>query len=325
MDIRDFRDKHRDEQAFLIGNGPSLSRTPLHKLTGEVTIAMNNIHRIYPETEWRPEYYVSVQSPEPKADPSKAWIDECVRGPMATANLDIPSFFASVKGALFPRRDNIVYLDKTELDTDTNVMLHMAAEEGDIDDIWSRDLETGVYRRHTSMYAAAQLASYMGCTKLYFVGSDLYPEFKPYPHKLFDGGSDAKEYNLQPHAPGERGYVDFLLQEGAPVRSAINGALYKSLRQESLMRQLYRLYEGTGFLRDDHFTTGSREAHFVGDYNTRIYNGNEFILYGTNRKLRVVHKVIRAIGELVGFDTFNATLGGQLEVHPRVDLNEVVS
>lgn len=48
-------------RAFIVGNGPSLNATNLDKLNGEVTFAVNNVHRIYPKTSWRPQYYVRAE------------------------------------------------------------------------------------------------------------------------------------------------------------------------------------------------------------------------------------------------------------------------
>jgi hypothetical protein len=45
-------------RAWIVGNGPSLSRTNLDKLIGETTFACNNIHLIYGQTRWRPTYYI---------------------------------------------------------------------------------------------------------------------------------------------------------------------------------------------------------------------------------------------------------------------------
>lgn len=45
-------------RAFVIGNGPSLAHTDLNKLVGEISFGVNNIHLIYPQTEWRATHYV---------------------------------------------------------------------------------------------------------------------------------------------------------------------------------------------------------------------------------------------------------------------------
>lgn len=45
-------------RAWIIGNGPSLMRTPLNLLEGEDTFAVNHIYKIFPYTAWRPKFYV---------------------------------------------------------------------------------------------------------------------------------------------------------------------------------------------------------------------------------------------------------------------------
>lgn len=45
-------------RAFIIGSGPSLNRTPLDRLIGEVTYAFNKIYLIFGKTKWRPTYWV---------------------------------------------------------------------------------------------------------------------------------------------------------------------------------------------------------------------------------------------------------------------------
>jgi len=44
-------------RAFVIGNGPSLNKTPLDRLIGEATFGLNRIHLIYQRTGWRPTYW----------------------------------------------------------------------------------------------------------------------------------------------------------------------------------------------------------------------------------------------------------------------------
>ena len=45
---------------FVIGNGPSLLDTPLDKIAGEKSVALNRIHLIYYRTKWRPTHYVKT-------------------------------------------------------------------------------------------------------------------------------------------------------------------------------------------------------------------------------------------------------------------------
>lgn len=53
-----FRDKHKGERCFILGNGPSLNRVDLSKLAGEVTFATNSIFLKTDECGFAPTYYV---------------------------------------------------------------------------------------------------------------------------------------------------------------------------------------------------------------------------------------------------------------------------
>ncbi|MCL1894358.1 MAG: DUF115 domain-containing protein [Holophagaceae bacterium] len=55
--ILQFRDKHKGESCFVIGNGPSLRAEDLTKLKSEIAIASNKIYLIFDKTDWRPTYY----------------------------------------------------------------------------------------------------------------------------------------------------------------------------------------------------------------------------------------------------------------------------
>lgn len=48
-------------RAFIVGNGISLKHTDLDKLKGEISFGVNNIHLVYPSTEWRPTHYIRAE------------------------------------------------------------------------------------------------------------------------------------------------------------------------------------------------------------------------------------------------------------------------
>ena len=59
--FEDYKDKHKNERLFLIGNGPSLAETDLNLLKNENTLAMNRISLIYDKNiDWKPTYYLSA-------------------------------------------------------------------------------------------------------------------------------------------------------------------------------------------------------------------------------------------------------------------------
>ena len=57
--FNEYKDFHKYERLFLIGNVPSLSETDLNLLKNENTISMNRISLMYNKyKEWRPTYYI---------------------------------------------------------------------------------------------------------------------------------------------------------------------------------------------------------------------------------------------------------------------------
>lgn len=55
---------HLGERCFVVGNGPSLTATDLTALheRGIDSFAVNRIYQIFPQTDWRPTYYVSTDA-----------------------------------------------------------------------------------------------------------------------------------------------------------------------------------------------------------------------------------------------------------------------
>lgn len=67
------------KRAFIVGNGPSLSNTPLDRLIGEVSFATNRINLIYDQTDWRPTHYVRAEGLELlRENKTRLWMEEVV-------------------------------------------------------------------------------------------------------------------------------------------------------------------------------------------------------------------------------------------------------
>ena len=60
--LADFKDKHRGQRCFIIGNGPSLKQTDLTRLRNEATFGMNRIYLAFPELGFGTTYYVCINS-----------------------------------------------------------------------------------------------------------------------------------------------------------------------------------------------------------------------------------------------------------------------
>lgn len=297
MPVSDFRELHAGERVFLLGNGPSIQRTPLELLEDEYTIAMNKIDLVYDETSWRPTYYLNVEQKLRR---------ENAKHSIRNVEMGLTSFISEDKRSFYPDLDTVHFVDCRTIEPSD--YLQTARDGTDISDIWSDDVSEVVYRIQSSMYTAVQLASYMGFDEMYLLGCDLYPVFAPFPHQIFESGSDPLEY-----ATGSRefeNYKRFLLEDGRPIRSLANGLSYKLLRNDALMDRLYRLCYRLGRVENTHFSAE--------------YNPNMYYQVGDNADLVRMHRTLRAIGEIKGFDVFNATYGGHLEVYERVDMEDVV-
>jgi hypothetical protein len=135
--IQDFKDIHKGETALIVGNGPSLSRSPLFRLSDRYkTFGANKIY----EFPFVPNYWACGDS---------LMLHDCI--PWVIAHPD-------VLGEKFVPRD--VPLRGSNLMT-------LEIKTG-----FSRDAATVIYMGGTISYINMQLAYYMGFTRLLLVGMD---------------------------------------------------------------------------------------------------------------------------------------------------------
>lgn len=56
------KDKYKGQRVFLIGNGPSLNKTPLYLLQGEKTMCFNRFHLMLERVNWKPNFHTIVDN-----------------------------------------------------------------------------------------------------------------------------------------------------------------------------------------------------------------------------------------------------------------------
>jgi hypothetical protein len=137
------RDKHRDEKAIILCNGPSLSDIDLPALDGIFTFGLNKINLLFEQTDFRPSAIVAVNPfiIEQNSDYFSA--------------SEIPLFLDWVAvGNGVKARDNIYFLHSSDFP------------------YFSRDCSISVFQGYTVTYVALQLAYHMGFTKVALVGCD---------------------------------------------------------------------------------------------------------------------------------------------------------
>lgn len=297
MSVSEYAGRYDGERVFLLGNGPSLEQTPIELLEDEYTLAMNKIDVMFNSTRWRPDFYINFRNNLRR---------ERVAELESIVEQDIECFFCRDgfidRGFDFLNESNVEFVT---VETPGDVKLYPLPK--DIDTIWSDDPTQRVYRKYTTLYAAAQLVTYMGFTELYFLGCDLYPVFQPFPYMIFQTGTDPNQYVSSHHK--EKSYTDFLTAGGRPVRSLVNGVSYALLQRDWVLRPLYEVYSRRG---------KTTQTHCGGNHHSDYYK------VGKNNGEREAHQAIREIGKRKGFKTYNATVGGHLEVHPRVAIEEIL-
>jgi len=161
-----FRDRHRNERCFILGNGPSLNQTDLSLLKDETVFASNGVDLLFDRIDWRPTYYACVDSrvlPD-RADAVKA---------MLQANPDMTGFFPNRltdHGGKDAPRDtrgligvlpNAVFFSERPNDPTRGV-------EG----MFAFDLNDGLVQPYTVTITLMQLAAWMGFAEIVLIGCD---------------------------------------------------------------------------------------------------------------------------------------------------------
>jgi hypothetical protein len=292
--MSEWEDRHSGERLFIIGNGPSLNDTPLERLDNEYSMAMNQISLIYDETTWRPDYYIFINT---NVDNKSTTNKDRIENARKTIDTGVPSFVLADGKRHFGKKGNIEYIPKA---IDKHGQLDKAAKGHGIKNVWSEDISTCVYSLGSTIYTAAQVASYMGFDKIYFVGCDLW---EPQSFKIFNKGNNVGDFDFNSNTFAARLYEYLIHSAIDPINlifSLVNAASYK----------FYDILPD-GMLNDPN--------HFSDDYQP-MGEKNENI----NKKFSDIHRVIKHAGSIYGFETYNATIGGYLEVYERVDIKNVL-
>jgi len=152
----EFKDKHRGERCYVLGNGPSLNAIDLEKLRDQTTICMNNFgeHPIL-KTGWQPTYFcvVDVRSRRSDAD-SQAKIEANLEG------ISPQAIFYPIDFQPFLDRHNVFFLKMASL----HIELWPGAPP--------LDLTATIPGLHCSEHLAIVLALWMGFAEIILLGMD---------------------------------------------------------------------------------------------------------------------------------------------------------
>ena len=145
-----FKNRHRGERCFIIGNGPSLRIEDLDRLKGETTFAANKIYLAFPQTEWRPSYYVVEDDLLIQQHYEEM---RRLNGTVKFINNRWRALFRGDNNAVkYPRR----FLDREDFPR------------------FSDNALRGVYCGYMVTYISLQLAYFMGFSRVYLLGVDFH-------------------------------------------------------------------------------------------------------------------------------------------------------
>lgn len=142
--IKSFKDVHKGQRCFILGNGPSLRATNLDLLKEEITFGLNRIYLNFPSMGYPTSYYVAVNT---------LVIEQCAG---EIQSLSMPKFVTWRGRNWFPPSADVIYLDTDYTPPKT----------------FSTDVAKRVFEGSTVTYVALQLAYYMGFSKAILVGVD---------------------------------------------------------------------------------------------------------------------------------------------------------
>lgn len=136
------------ERCFIIGNGPSLKVDDLERLVNEDCFGVNEIHKIFSMTKWRPKYYLIIDRYS-KSTPTQI------------RDLECKTVFLS---DYYCRFNNVLRKDY--------ICLHQHYNWNENVYAFSTDISKKLISSPTVSYGAMQIAAYMGYTQIYLIGFD---------------------------------------------------------------------------------------------------------------------------------------------------------
>lgn len=153
-EIRSLKDKYAGKRCFVVCNGPSLKAEDLTKIyeAGDISVAMNFIANIYPQTPWRPEVLVCTDGCV-FSDKGKQLVRHCEAG------MKVFQFKDYLRSLSY--RGNKVFMN-------------LYGSEDLLDNPkFSEELDKVIWSIGTTTYECIEWARWMGCKKIYILGCDM--------------------------------------------------------------------------------------------------------------------------------------------------------
>lgn len=188
----------KGKRIFLVGNGPSLNDMNLDLLDNEDSIAMNRIELIYPQTKWRPTYYIFCSSNCEDKRWGKDWSKSVISSSKESKTQ--PLIWKRYKSAI--ERNGGEKLDESTIYLESFSENRVGQER-----CFSTNAEKRLDKSGTTMNVALQLAYYMGYDEVYLIGCD--SNWKTATNTTNTKDGDINHFHPAYHASITNGEVEF--------------------------------------------------------------------------------------------------------------------
>lgn len=148
--LRQFKNIHKGESCFIIGNGPSLNKMDLEPLKNYHTFGLNKIYLIFDKVDLNLSYHVAVNS---------LVIDQSFK---IFQELQCPSFLSY---KIFCSSREQINRKKIELKNIYPILTTTLCK-------FEPDISRAIYEGYTVTFVAMQIAFYMGFKKVFLIGVD---------------------------------------------------------------------------------------------------------------------------------------------------------
>ena len=174
QNLGNYKDIHKGERCFIIGNGPSLKQTDLNQLEGEFTFGMNRIYLLFPELGFGTSYYLSVND---------LVIEQCADDILS---LKMPKFLS------WRSREYIqTALEDDILLSDRSLSFLFTTYGGPK---FASDVRWRIWEGATVTYVALQLAFHMGFKQVILIGVDHNFTTKGKPNTTIESTGDDPDH-----------------------------------------------------------------------------------------------------------------------------------
>ena len=167
----------KNEPLIIVGNGPSLNKTPLEEFSGVKSIGMNKINLLFPTTKWRPDYIF------------------CINNLVAKQN---KSFFETSTIPCFLSWKNRWFVDRSK---NKNLQYFL----NNSNSTFSKDFLNGIGSAGTVTYSALQFAYFTKANPIILFGVDHNFSYKGNPNEISTSeGDDVNHFVPNYFAVGEK-------------------------------------------------------------------------------------------------------------------------